>query len=73
MLSECANKLRFPYINSRVLQQKQKKNQQEKKEDWLTLEEDGEVEMEDYFIPVAEVTELSKRQREDSGNKMNEV
>lgn len=49
MLPERANKLEFLYINSCVFRQKQEKNRQEKREDWLTLGEDGEVEMEDYF------------------------
>lgn len=73
MLPKRANKLEFLYINSRVLRQKQEKNRQEKREDWLTLGEDGEVEMEDYFMPVAEATGLGKRQREDSDDEMSEV
>lgn len=73
MLPERANKLEFLYINSRVLRQKQEKNRQEKREDWLTLGEDDEVEMEDYFMPVAEATGLGKRQREDSDDEMSEV
>ena len=68
MLPERANKLEFQYINSRVLRKKQ-----EKREDWLTLGKDGEVEMEDYFLPVAEATGLGKRQRVDSDEEMTEV
>lgn len=43
MLSEGANKLKFLYINSRVLRQKQEKNRQEKRDDWLTMGKDGEI------------------------------
>ena len=38
----------------------------DKRKDWLTLGEDGEVEMEDYFMPVAEVTGLGNRHRDES-------
>lgn len=40
---------------------------------WLTLREDGEVEMEDYFMPVTKATRLGKRQREDSDDEMDEA
>lgn len=43
MLSEGANKLKFLYINSPVLRQKQEKNRQEKRGDWLTMGKDGEI------------------------------
>lgn len=43
MLSEGANKLKFLYINSPVLRQKQEKNRQEKRGDWLTVGKDGEI------------------------------
>ena len=67
-LPERAIKLEFLYINSHILRQKQ-----EKREDWLTLGEDGEVEMEDYFMLVTEATGLGKRQREDSDDEIDEV
>ncbi len=41
--------------------------------DGISLGEDEEVEMEDYFIPVSEVSGLGKRQREDSEDVMDVI
>lgn len=73
MLPERANKPEYLYINSCVLQKKQDLNRQEKREDWLTWGEGGEVEMEDYFMPVIEAKSLGKGQREDTDEEMTEV
>lgn len=64
MRPECAIKTEFLYINSRILRKKQ-----EKREDWLALGEDGEVKVEDYFMPVAKATGLGKREKEENDDK----